>query len=716
MKKDKRIPQHKVGVRILIDQQVENIFPTYRSMLEKIEDYRKEVQEVSLEAGQETYQDYLMYDNVFGIFGQRGSGKSSTIFTIRDNIINSAKGDYALPIIMPDIIVMPEGIMGWLLAMLGDSIKDLKVKLGIKDEDYNSIFAQCKVKNKVSAIQELEMLYNELCEKAFSVKYSPGCSGDYFDSISDFTGQSRDEYNVTRLFVEFWNTFVKVLKELSNKKAPLIYVIFDDVDLSPHRVEEMVSTIMRYLSHPNVITIVTADEDELTKVLEKIYKEKMKVNDEICSFDEEERIANSAKAYLDKLFPPSNRYYLQLFDSVEKKATFIEKDKDSLQRLLENKIELYIKNTNQTNEYSVDFLHYEGKFLSFYLKIFGVTARQITNGYFTIEETIDNLTRIANSYNSDSVEIRHRLQTKIYYVIRRFIRNMINSNPNMAFTKRSEEMEKVCDNLFIFDYNGLPLYVNYGYLIKWYNAELEKADKQLKDNLYIRNERAIRKSVIDELYQNKLLEIRTSLAETTLCGFALCFFTESLLEILDRSKASLVKNRNAIHGYMELIKFIEIISEPKVKLIKAVDNVSQLLYTYEVAFEHLVDIINFNMMEYSCVYRYFTAVKGEGIIPNENKQGIATNKIMRLMQSDPVWFKSMVQMTFMYFGRYYLVNRQLLPNGTIQNLVMLNCGYINSVEGKLQYVIDEVIKTGNILQTADEYIVHWKKLRKRKKK
>ncbi len=712
----KRVPQHKVGVRILNGSQMGNIFPAYQSMVNKIEEYRQGIWGVSLAQKQEEYQDYLMYDNIFGIFGQRGSGKSSTVFTIRDNIIKEKPGDYALPIIMPDLIVMKEGVLGWLLAMLGDAIKDLASKAGIKEEDHNAAFGICKVNYERCALQKLEKLYASLCEKSFSRKYNPERSGDYFDSISDFVRQSKDEYHVSRLFVEFWNAFVEVLQELNkdNGQMPLIYVIFDDVDLAPERVEEMISTIMRYLSHPNVITIVTADEDELIRVLQKIYRDKMDSSTNAYLLMENHHIANNAKAYFDKLLPPSNRYYLELFDSVEKKGMFIEKNSDSLVALAEENIIRLIQGAcGSTAVSEQNFLQYQGRFLKFYLKIFGITARQITNGYFTIEEAVNNLIHLMKK-NSPNVAAEEKIQVEVYHIILRFMRNMINSNPDMAFTNNPAEIEKVCNNLFLRHYNGWPLYINYQYLLQWFTYELERQDKELQNNLFDPldyGEQAFLLSK-DELYRSRLIEIKKRLIRTVLCGFALCFFAENMLAVLDESGIALVKDRSGIHGNKELTEFANMITNGGIRLFCEWEDVAQMLYIYEDVLEYPENMLHFNMMEYQDVYRYLHAVHADGMLAKDNNKTMSakqmsTKEIFAMALADRIWFKNIVQMVFMYYGKYYLLNRGMLSNVRIQNLAVLRCRSMIRIENALKENMEDIIREGEILYFAQKAMTAW---------
>ena len=72
---------HKVGIRLLTDIQLENVLPTYENLFHKINVCRevayKELQENMKSSRKRYYQDNFMYDNVFSILGPRGTGKTS---------------------------------------------------------------------------------------------------------------------------------------------------------------------------------------------------------------------------------------------------------------------------------------------------------------------------------------------------------------------------------------------------------------------------------------------------------------------------------------------------------------------------------------------------------------------------------------------------------------------------------------------------------------
>ena len=98
-------PSHKVGIKILSEIQIRNVFPNYKDVINHIETHRKWLEEHQIQR-LERYQYNLMYDNVISIFGERGTGKTSVAFTLHKQLEEDAGHPYdiVLPIIIPEVI------------------------------------------------------------------------------------------------------------------------------------------------------------------------------------------------------------------------------------------------------------------------------------------------------------------------------------------------------------------------------------------------------------------------------------------------------------------------------------------------------------------------------------------------------------------------------------------------------------------------------------
>lgn len=65
-------------------------------------------------------------------------------------------------------------------------------------------------------------------------------------------------------FRKFINKYIEILKSLKNSSKdekgntmePLIFITFDDIDLSPHYGPEILDTVLNYLKHPNIVVFI----------------------------------------------------------------------------------------------------------------------------------------------------------------------------------------------------------------------------------------------------------------------------------------------------------------------------------------------------------------------------------------------------------------------------------------------------------------------------
>lgn len=268
---------HKVGIKILDENTLENIFPMYQSMMNKINECRDVASKNTGWFGKRHYQYNFMYDNVFSILGKRGTGKTSVAFSLKEIIENSVENpnDVVLPIIIPEVIPENCTILGWLLAVIKEEVENLENQIKKqkttgyeKREDY---WDNCRHSDEIGNLSEK---LKQLSRMVFAGKYNPANENSYYKAVGNSAVQADDYYQFANEIAEFWDMWIKAIQDLDiqtnsdNNNCPLIYFIFDDVDLSPEKIGELLSVIIKYLSHPNLIVITTADEQLFLDVLE----------------------------------------------------------------------------------------------------------------------------------------------------------------------------------------------------------------------------------------------------------------------------------------------------------------------------------------------------------------------------------------------------------------------------------------------------------------
>ena len=95
------VPHNKMGIKILNDLQLKNIFPTYKMLLDRIETHRRALKNINREHLKRDNQYNLMFDNVYSIMGGRGAGKTSVVFTLKEKLKDDEMDrDIVLPIVI----------------------------------------------------------------------------------------------------------------------------------------------------------------------------------------------------------------------------------------------------------------------------------------------------------------------------------------------------------------------------------------------------------------------------------------------------------------------------------------------------------------------------------------------------------------------------------------------------------------------------------------
>lgn len=553
-------PSHKVGIKILSEIQIGNVFPNYKDVINHIETHRKWLEEHQIQC-LEQYQYNLMYDNVISIFGERGTGKTSVAFTLHKKLEEDTDHPYdiVLPIIIPEVIPADSSTLGWLLAIVKDRVKEFEKNaepvLIQKRKNYSDKFwSNCKVAEMGEESGTLSDELDKLIELFYAAKYNPANEQSYNVAVGNSVKQSQHYYDFAKAIVRFWDLWVKKIKELElceENIAPLIYFVFDDVDLAPQKVNELLSIIIKYLSHPNVIVITTADEEMFLEVIEKrldhdIGRLPIEWRDYLLaqatrdhggvtsSSESEELVRKTARRYLGKVMPTSTRYYLKLFNTVEEKHLFHLDDGTGLWQGVCEQVEIlrsHLKAEARKDAlWKESFLTENGVDRDYYLNFFGNTSRQIGNTYIGLKDFISSLCEIVKN---DKTMLTQEQETKenirreyieaVYNAMSRFLYLSINSNHDLA--ERIEMVEDFISEIFWLQHNEWFLYINYSYLDDYLHKHLEKHS------------------------QEELVKMALQL-------YSLFHFVENIALILEKCMPEGITERNRIHGVSYLRDFL----------------------------------------------------------------------------------------------------------------------------------------------------------------
>ncbi|MBD5483041.1 MAG: hypothetical protein HDR15_11075 [Lachnospiraceae bacterium] len=650
---------HKVGVKLLSDRQLENVLPTYQNLLNKIEVCREIAENKSNDMDKWNYQYNYMYDNVFSILGQRGAGKTSVAFTLQRKLQDKAKkdknGDVILPLIIPEVIPENCSILGWLLAIVKDKIEQLdeyiknKGKKNCLQEDWKPCkYAQGKT---LTLRDRLDQIY-----KAFySKNYNPSNENSYYRSVENSVLQAHGFYEVSKKIAELWDAWVDAIKFANEneeeqeegakrKTTPMIYFIFDDVDLAPEKIGELLSVIVKYLSHPNIIVLTTADEEMFLEVVENrldrsigrlprewrnyliqnqnqgqnyIFWDAIE-NEEQKGKEKKDIVSTTARMYLGKVLPASTRYYLRMFHTAKEKAEFYMEEESKLGEAIVAQIDEIYGCIKAENE-SMNFMRKGDEQIYYYLKFMGNTSRQIGNAFIALKELLLNIQNIIDEENKKGENSnKERVLERIYQHIRYFLCVAINTNHQMSETIGS--VEDFVNEAFLAEYNHWRLYCDYAYLNEF-------------------------------LYHRMKGKTKAEQIEIGQQAYALLAFIESLLLLLENCLPKGLTGRTKIYATEYLAPFIQDVALNGRSVFRDDLDGKEFIWQYESLLDRLGEIINYESSEQKFNLEYFYHFR-------DMADTLSAQEFFYMNRNNHKWFMEIVRMVTRVYGNVYAFGKK----------------------------------------------------------
>lgn len=303
-----------IGARSLNENQVRLIVPTYDNIIEQIEEMRREARSVSANNNNLTRKQY---NNTIGLFGARGTGKTSTIFTIL-NKIDKNKNDIVLPIIEPDTYGDNTKITGVILGAFKEKIKELceEIKKSENKSDFSDFFNECNFKKN----NELENSYNNLLEYYCykESEYRQIITKNYNDMETykkKYSYLLAPDYEFNKKFKDFIDIILRCKKNINKEdKEPMIIIVIDDVDLKTQKCKEVIDGLVTFTCHPNIICFLSGDYEILEKSItlalldsENVINSSIarEINNHLGIIETKKDLTNE---YLKKILPPAFRH------------------------------------------------------------------------------------------------------------------------------------------------------------------------------------------------------------------------------------------------------------------------------------------------------------------------------------------------------------------------------------------------------------------------
>lgn len=251
-----------IGARELSLNEVKLIMPTYERIEEQIESIRKSVPLNKKITEEKIYSKV----NSIGILGCRGAGKTSVMKTIEKelkyhNSDNKIPKNIILPTIVPDNMSDASSTMAVILGQFKNIVN--KLLSNSNKSSYECDYA--KDDKDLEKSYETMIRYFSIIQK----EYREILIND-FKNQKEYLEKSSDIFNADSRFITSFNYFIDKLveyKKNEDDETRMIFLFIDDIDLSTHRSSDVTKTLLSYLAHPNIITVISGDLDTLEEAL-----------------------------------------------------------------------------------------------------------------------------------------------------------------------------------------------------------------------------------------------------------------------------------------------------------------------------------------------------------------------------------------------------------------------------------------------------------------
>lgn len=372
----------KIGARNLEDDELRILLPEWENIFLEIQKIRKTAcrnqnneDKVYMQITKEEHEFTKHHNNVFSILGERGAGKTSVQLSLKYKIMekalqdsneklsyqrkeestincNSYKKDTILPLIVPQDMEEDSTAIAWIIAYFSKIVDEIEKEAvenrGLFFYKVGSIRIN-PVSEKFKELKKSLFIRTENYRKELTSK----------ESIMEYVEKNqeaiRENINLSKKFKEFIDEYIefKMNTGIKTDVAPLIYIFFDDVDISNRKCLMVLETIMRYLSHQNIVVFVAGDYSTFKETVTlKYLKDDGLLYKDLLYETFEKKTAleirqTLAYDYLKKVLSPALRYELKKYSQDEKRVFRFQK---------EVKLEDMLKNILQYPEMYYDLL------------------------------------------------------------------------------------------------------------------------------------------------------------------------------------------------------------------------------------------------------------------------------------------------------------------------------------------------------------------------
>ena len=387
------------------DKSMEILLPNYKNVYSQIKEIRQNskilkenLKNKELKCIVEKEPEFVKHhNNVFSILGERGSGKTSVLLTIKHKIMQIIEGirvengneveyegienDIVLPIIVPQDMDEDSDSLGWIIGFFAKLVDEVEYEFqnNINTFEYkeNMTCSICKNeqysvrKEKINyvkeAFQEVKKSYFLRKDEYKKSLTDVGAKTEYVDLNAETLSK---DIQLSSSFKKFIDEYIeyKMNQKRNQQIEPLIYIFFDDVDISTKKCLNVLETIIRFLSHSNIVIFVSGNYTTFEETIVINYLEQdgilnSKLLENNFSTEDDGQNKNALKIrqelaydYLKKVLSPALRYELKKIEN-EDKMNFKYNSEDSSEEY-ETLYQLIQKNFG-LNDGQSSFLTYE---------------------------------------------------------------------------------------------------------------------------------------------------------------------------------------------------------------------------------------------------------------------------------------------------------------------------------------------------------------------
>lgn len=276
------IDWQKVNKQIVIKHAIDNEHYLFSSQLNKIISLCDSIikEKEDKEKNGKDKREHM--ESMIGVIGERGGGKSSFLYTIKENL----KQDYyVLEVIDPSAFDDSMSILELYISQIYKGVLDIYYKNGEMSSRAEQVIKQ--VKNIV------KLLSDSRDEKNFYVNHA----------YNDILETIKDRVDLSNLVKNLSDDFLKVLNEQNDiKKYRGIVLCIDDVDLvSNNKIYKLLEEVRKYLAG-NIIVIASYRAMQL---FDAVLSQKTTENELLLKNNAvtQDQVRDQVSRYLEKLIP-----------------------------------------------------------------------------------------------------------------------------------------------------------------------------------------------------------------------------------------------------------------------------------------------------------------------------------------------------------------------------------------------------------------------------